>query len=488
MTWRAPLLLALAASLLVTLAYQRQAPASVTLGTSTDSAITDGFGGPGRTGGRPWRWTTAQSQVRLRGAGQIAPAGATLRVELGLPRWAADRPRRVTLALDGRSLGAVVVTSGFALHEFEIAPHGEPGDWVLSIATQGVYRKGGDVRGVALGEVVLLPSPPPASPPPRTLLLALLGVVGLLAFLAPWTGRFRATLVALAGAAALAAGLALARQPVVLALPTATWTMAILLAGDRIRREGWLPRLAEWLARPGRAWVEWATPPVALAALGLPGLGLWPVPAFALSLLIVAFWVARARLVPSRDSEAEEPWRREALLVAGLTAVGLAFRFYDLEGIPFAIFRDEARHGLLALRLLADPSYRPLFVGPPINQPLPYFLGVGAAIRAFGVDLFALRFVSALAGALRSAAPLPAGARRVERSRRPRWPRCFSPSRAGTCRSAASPSTTSSRACSPSRRICSSGTPCREPAPPASAWRPSSSAWRSTPPIRPSLC
>ena len=73
---------------------------------------------------------------------------------------------------------------------------------------------------------------------------------------------------------------------------------------------------------------------------------------------------------------------------------------YRLEEIPFAIFRDEARHGLLALRLQDEPSYRPLFLGQPINQPLPYFLAMAAALRTFGSSLLALRVVSAVAGAL----------------------------------------------------------------------------------------
>ena len=83
-----------------------------------------------------------------------------------------------------------------------------------------------------------------------------------------------------------------------------------------------------------------------------------------------------------------------------MTVLAFAFRLYRLEEIPFAIFRDEARHGLLALRLLADPGYRPLFVGPPINQPLPYFLAVAASFEVFGASLFSLRLVSALAGAV----------------------------------------------------------------------------------------
>jgi 4-amino-4-deoxy-L-arabinose transferase-like glycosyltransferase len=400
MIGRAPVLVAVAASLFVTLAYQSRAPLTVKLGTRADGPTAEGFGGPGMTGGRSWRWTTAQSRVRLRGAGQVAPSGGILRIDLGVPRWAATQPRPVTLAIDGEPLGTVVVTSGFSSHEFQITAHGGAEDWIVSVAVEGADRARGVTRGVALAEVTLLPSPPPTTPASRTLLLTLLGVVSLLTLLSPRTGSRRAAVLALATAAALAAGLALGRQTVVLALPTATLTIVVLLTVDQIHRGGWLTRVTGRLASPQAAWIEWAVPPLALAALVLPGLGVWSVPAFGLSLVLVLLWVARARVVSARDAEAAGPRRHEALLVVGLAAIGFGFRLYDLEGVPFAIFRDEARHGLLALRLMGDPSYRPLFVGPPINQPLPYFLGVAAAIRAFGVDLFALRVVSAVAGAI----------------------------------------------------------------------------------------
>jgi 4-amino-4-deoxy-L-arabinose transferase-like glycosyltransferase len=400
MSGRQALLVVAATALLVTLGYQGAAPFSVHIGTSRDSAVASGFGGPGMTGGRPWRWTTALSSVRLRGAGQVAPSGGVLRIELGLPGWAATHPRRVTLALDGAPIGAVVVASGFAFHEFEIVSSGESEDRTLSLAIQGSDRVRGAVRGIALGEVILLPSPRPALPALRTLLLALLSVLGFLALAAPRFGTRPATLGALASAAALAAGLGLRRQWTVVVLPTASWIIAALVAVDWVHRGGWLPRLAERLARPGAAWIEWMAPPLALAALVLPGLGFWPMPAFGLSLLLALSWVVRVRLTAQEGSPATGPQRHEAAFVVILAAVGFAFRLYDLEGVPFSIFRDEARHGLLALRLLGDPSYRPLFVGPPINQPLPYFLAVAASIRTFGVDLFALRLVSAVAGAL----------------------------------------------------------------------------------------
>ena len=39
--------------------------------------------------------------------------------------------------------------------------------------------------------------------------------------------------------------------------------------------------------------------------------------------------------------------------------LALALRMWDLGGLPFGLWRDEARHGLVALRILDDPDYRP---------------------------------------------------------------------------------------------------------------------------------
>ena len=88
---------------------------------------------------------------------------------------------------------------------------------------------------------------------------------------------------------------------------------------------------------------------------------------------------------------------RAALIAIALLAV--AFRLYRLEEIPFGIFRDEARHGSLAREILAGGSLPALFLGPPINQPSPYFLALAGAFELLGPTLYSLRLVSALAGA-----------------------------------------------------------------------------------------
>jgi 4-amino-4-deoxy-L-arabinose transferase-like glycosyltransferase len=88
-----------------------------------------------------------------------------------------------------------------------------------------------------------------------------------------------------------------------------------------------------------------------------------------------------------------------ALLLVFLLA--LALRFYQIDSLPYGLWRDEARHGLVALRMLEDPAYRPVYE-PRNGVHLP---GLGLtpfalALKLWGVHPWTMRMVTALAGAL----------------------------------------------------------------------------------------
>lgn len=347
-----------------------------------------GFGSKGMSQGRPWRWTGASSQMLFPLAGQVLPEGAHLRLDLGLPAWAAAQPRRVTVALDGTPLGTIDVPVGFAAHEFALpGDKRSPGDWMLSLTTEGGDPDPRDPRGVALVQAELRPRASPILPPLRTLLLAVLGVVALRALLASRLTLRTSSTATLAASGLVALALGLARPQAVVWLPWISVALLLLSGGDRLRRSS----SSQVAAR-----VSAFAPAAALAALVIGGSGVWPFLALVVALGACAF----SRIRPSHRDEAGPAMRPEWILVLALSALALGFRLSCLEEIPFGIFRDEARHGLLALRLLDDPSYRPLFLGQPINQPLPYFLAMAAAVKAFGANLFALRIVSAVAGGL----------------------------------------------------------------------------------------
>jgi 4-amino-4-deoxy-L-arabinose transferase-like glycosyltransferase len=64
------------------------------------------------------------------------------------------------------------------------------------------------------------------------------------------------------------------------------------------------------------------------------------------------------------------------------------------------MWRDEARHGLLALRILQDSQYRPVYVPGVADIPALLFYLDAVPISLFGAHPWTVRLVPALAGAL----------------------------------------------------------------------------------------
>jgi 4-amino-4-deoxy-L-arabinose transferase-like glycosyltransferase len=88
-----------------------------------------------------------------------------------------------------------------------------------------------------------------------------------------------------------------------------------------------------------------------------------------------------------------------ALLLIFLLA--LALRFYQIDSLPYGLWRDEARHGIIALRMLEDPDYRPIYVASGgVNMPALGFYPFALALKLWGVHPWTMRIVTALAGAL----------------------------------------------------------------------------------------
>jgi len=404
---RGSLIVAAVTALFVALAYQRPAAYRLRPGEPADDKV-EGFGAAGTTLALRWNWIGPASRVVFADAGQIVRRGR-LRMRLGLPPEAGPNPRRVQLTLGGARLADLDVGPGFSIHEIPLdARVADTGDWVLTLSVEGTDST--PTGSVALGWAELV-SEPPLLPPWRTLLLAVLGAVALWSILQKRLGARGAIALAVTGGAVAALGLAFARpQSVALLAPVVAVGVFVALvvsgtaAVGRARAADVEGRPPGWFATPGGVWVGGLIGPlVALGALvhaaftGLSVAGL-------VALLAIGVWFFRFLAVSPARVASESSIPHERLFIAAATLLAFGFRLYRLEDIPFAIFRDEARHGLLALRLLAEPDYRPLFLGPPINQPIPYFLAVAAAFDAFGPSLFSLRLVSALAGA--AAVPL----------------------------------------------------------------------------------
>lgn len=84
-----------------------------------------------------------------------------------------------------------------------------------------------------------------------------------------------------------------------------------------------------------------------------------------------------------------------------IVAVALGMRLYQIETLPYGLWRDEARHGLIALRILEEPSYRPIYVAAGgVNMPALGFYPFALALKWWGVHTWSLRMMTALVGAL----------------------------------------------------------------------------------------
>ncbi len=126
---------------------------------------------------------------------------------------------------------------------------------------------------------------------------------------------------------------------------------------------------------------------------------LWPILGF-IGLVLGAALVTAAIIKQQPKEEIKEigiHWYIPGLIACLILALGL--RIFDLENLPVGMWRDEARHGLLALRIINNPAYRPIYVAQA-DIPALLFYMQSWSVAMFGPTAFAVRIVPALAGAL----------------------------------------------------------------------------------------
>ncbi len=204
----------------------------------------------------------------------------------------------------------------------------------------------------------------------------------------PWQRIAGITLAALFGGVAFACwawpwALAWRTPPVPVAL-AAAFTLILILSLHR------RPHLA-----PG-----WR--PACLLALGVGVLAAESAPVVAALSCLVGV-VGLAVLGLPEPSSAFTDGRRWLAFLGLTLALAAAFRSHRLTELPFGLWRDEARHGLVALRMIEDPAFRPAYVAwtePNVNMPAfgLYLLAIG--VERFGVNAWSMRTVTAIAGFL----------------------------------------------------------------------------------------
>jgi len=228
--------------------------------------------------------------------------------------------------------------------------------------------------------------------------LAFLVVIGLLGYVAiRRTGVSLSIALLLVLAAATALGSAIVIAPATLAywLPN-LWLLALA---------GWiallLPKILPWLRQRQSRFTHVA----ALVAVGA-GVALLPLQqpwssAAGWALLLSGSIVLAAALPALPAAEANPLSRRTvAFALSAITLLALALRLSGLDSLPLGMWRDEARHGLLALRILNDPSYRPVYVPNVADIPALLFYLAAVPIQLFGAHPWTIRLIPALAGAL----------------------------------------------------------------------------------------
>jgi 4-amino-4-deoxy-L-arabinose transferase-like glycosyltransferase len=97
-----------------------------------------------------------------------------------------------------------------------------------------------------------------------------------------------------------------------------------------------------------------------------------------------------------------DPARRVAwLALTVIFLMALCLRFYRIDELPFGLWRDEARHGLFALRIAENPEYRPIYIASErVNMPALGLYPFALALHVWGPHFWTMRVVTALAGAL----------------------------------------------------------------------------------------
>jgi DNA-binding beta-propeller fold protein YncE/4-amino-4-deoxy-L-arabinose transferase-like glycosyltransferase len=110
--------------------------------------------------------------------------------------------------------------------------------------------------------------------------------------------------------------------------------------------------------------------------------------------LAVAWAMARRPIAPATPL----PRWLEVVALTTILLVAAFFRLTRLATAPEGVWFDEAQNGLVAMRILQDPSYRPVFVAELTQLPALFFYLQAVAIQFFGANIFALRLVATLLG------------------------------------------------------------------------------------------
>lgn len=382
-------------------------PTDVDVGAPQDSSVVYGMlaAETAPETGRTFRWTDP-NEARIWTHG--AERGLTI-LTLGIFGFVSEAQptQAITLTQGVFSTGAVQVQAGWRSYHV-LLPHASawvPPTPVALIAERfrGPVNDSSE-RGVPLDYVALRFIPTELFPE-RTHLLAwvitLFGWLGWRITHLPTLGS-RSQRVAqgllfvawFSGAALLLIADRLVPSMLAWLLPPMPWMLA--LATVVLIRTS--PYLRQWpdVRRLQHRWIG-----AGLLALG--GVLMFTQAAILPGFVLALFGMACLPDSPIRPSDQQHPnehrWEYPVLLAIFVIALGL--RLYDFPNLPYGLWRDEARHLMVAERILTEPDYRPIYIPTDgIDLPglglYPFALG----LWVWGIEPWSARPITALAGAL----------------------------------------------------------------------------------------
>ena len=348
----------LTASFFVLIVVRHNPPSlHVDVGMPGDQRFLKKFGEPQAGAAGTFRWSQPGARLVFHGASHPS-ARLVLALDSG------PRPVRVQVRQDGLTLGVLEVARGWRSYSLELPAVSalrsafEP-PTVELVADEYLPGADGQRLGVKLADVRLLPHP--SSSP------------------GSWARG----------------------------IPRAgVWTLSLgLLAG-------WLMRLDALLMRGGRG-AQRGVGSLILAALAFAAVlehrdpygSAWLYPFLPVTLGLLSLGLL---LRPEGDASPGPPDAatlpqpmdlRLALALGAVLVLAVAMRFHLIRDLPWAMWRDEARHAMVGLAILRDPGYRPLYV-PQADLPALGLYPFALAVHLWGIHPWSLRPVTALAGAL----------------------------------------------------------------------------------------
>ena len=138
---------------------------------------------------------------------------------------------------------------------------------------------------------------------------------------------------------------------------------------------------------------------LAFGSFAVPGRDDW---AWALHLLSLVCVLGAAIPIPFEQDSTAIPDKRVLsawLILALILVFALAVRIWHNDTIPPGLWFDEAREGIAARQILANPSYRPVYIDY-IERPAHHAYLVALSFALFGDSVAALRLVPAVFGVL----------------------------------------------------------------------------------------